>query len=67
LIFLAGVAGRPQANNINECDSFEVAKNPAEIAANSRKCRTYEGFIGVIHTAGLGAPVGRMLIAAASC
>jgi hypothetical protein len=47
-----------QDSNINGCDSFEAPKNPAEVAANPRHCRTYEGFIGMSPTARLGGAGG---------
>ncbi len=37
---MAGVAGLPQASNINECDSSTAVLEPAETAANPSECRT---------------------------
>lgn len=37
---VAGVAGRPQASNINGCDGAEAEKSPAETAGNPSECRT---------------------------
>lgn len=37
---MAGVAGLPQASNINGCDTETGPKTPAETAGNPRECRT---------------------------
>jgi hypothetical protein len=41
LILLAGVAERPRANEINRCDTFGANNDPANIAGNPPKCRTF--------------------------
>jgi hypothetical protein len=55
---MVGATGVPQDSNINGCDSFEAPKNPAEVAANPRHCRTYESFIEMSPTARLGGAGG---------
>jgi len=37
---VAGVAGLPEASNINECDAREAPKQPAKGRRNPAKCRT---------------------------
>lgn len=38
---VAGVAGLPEASNINGCDGFEPEIGPAESAGNPAECRTF--------------------------
>lgn len=38
---VAGVAGLPQASNINECDTKSGVDCPAETAVNPSECRTF--------------------------
>jgi hypothetical protein len=37
---VAGVAGLPQANDFNGCDSFVPENKPAKTAGNPAECRT---------------------------
>lgn len=39
---VAGVAGLPQANDINGCDTETRLNNPASTAGNPPECRTFE-------------------------
>jgi hypothetical protein len=39
---VAGVAGLPQASNINGCDTETAPNNPASTAGNPAECRTFE-------------------------
>jgi hypothetical protein len=38
---VAGVAGLPQASNINGCDTETGPKTPANTAGNPAECRTF--------------------------
>jgi hypothetical protein len=38
---VAGVAGLPEASNINGCDGYEPKNRPAESAGNPDECRTF--------------------------
>ena len=44
---LAGVAGLPQASNINGCDSPGTVSDPAHTAGNPSQCRTFDDRVEV--------------------
>lgn len=41
---VAGVAGLPQASNINGCDTEKASNGPAETAGNPAECRTFPAY-----------------------
>jgi hypothetical protein len=40
-VLMRGVAGLPEAHEINGCDSPAAAQNPAKAAGNPEECRTF--------------------------